>query len=153
MDITIKRTNSHDPDFDRLVELLNEELRQRFGVVQQLYEQHNKIEKLLHTVVIAYTNDVPVGCGCFKEMNVLTAEIKRMFVMPEYRGNGVAAAILNELESWAKGLNFQRTVLETGRKLHEAVSLYEKAGYKEIENYEPYIGMTESLCMEKKLAY
>jgi len=42
-------------------------------------------------------------------------------------------------------------VLETGIKQHEANNLYKNTGYEIIENYEPYIGNTNSVCMKKAL--
>ena len=63
--INIKRTNSDDPDFHRLVRKLDKDLLERYGELQVFYNQYNKIENL-ETVVVAYEGEKPVGCGCFK---------------------------------------------------------------------------------------
>src|ERR1700744_4381196 len=99
--ITIVRTESSDPDFPLLVTLLNLELRERYGEAQAIYDTFNAISNL-DTVVIAYVNNVPSGCGCFKKIDEHTVEIKRMFVKPSERGMGIASGVLNELEVWAK---------------------------------------------------
>ena len=147
---TIVRTESSDPDFPLLVAALNFELRDRYGEVQVLYDKFNQVSEL-GTVVIAYVNDIPSGCGCFKKFDYKTAEIKRMFVKPEQRGMGLASSILGELEVWAKEEGFTEVVLETGNKQQEAISMYKKRGYEIIPNYGPYVGMETSVCFGKKL--
>ena len=74
-----------------------------------------------------------------------------MFVSPEARGMGFAKKIIQELEVWAHDLGFTFSVLETLYKQKEAISLYQKAGYSIVANYEPYIGMENSICMQKQI--
>ncbi|MNR27323.1 putative acetyltransferase [compost metagenome] len=74
-----------------------------------------------------------------------------MFVHPDYRKQGIAAQILNELEKWATEIGFSDCVLETGKKQPEAIALYQKAGYKITPNYGQYIGVDNSVCMLKQL--
>src|SRR5437588_7208656 len=106
---TIVRTESSDPDFPLLVALLNLELCERYGEVQVIYDTFNVINNL-DTVVIAYRDDTPAGCGCFKKIDEKTVEVKRMFVKPAERKHGVASAILNELEVWAKEDGFSHVI-------------------------------------------
>jgi GNAT superfamily N-acetyltransferase len=55
------------------------------------------------------------------------AEIKRMYVIPEARGCGLAGRVLTTLEENARAGGRTRMVLETGIKLTEAISLYAPA--------------------------
>ena len=57
------------------------------------------------------------------------------------------------LEKWAIELNIFASVLETGVKQPEAITLYLKSGYIVVENYGPYKDFEESVCMQKNLAY
>lgn len=148
--ITLKRTNSIDPDFLGLVDLLNADLDERYGDLMKTYNQHNKLD-YLDTVVVAYWGDAPVGCACYKPFDAEAVEIKRMFVSPDVRGKGAASLILGELENWARQQDFVYTVLETGDKQFEAIKLYHKLGYADTENYGPYIGLESSICMRKTL--
>jgi GNAT superfamily N-acetyltransferase len=148
--ITLKRTDNRDPDFLALVEKLDKDLWQRYGPEQGKYAPHNKLE-YLDTAVIAYANDLPAGCGCIKEFDKHTTEVKRMFVEPAFRQKGIASAILKELESWAKELNYLFTILDTGNNQPEAIRLYKKSGYLVIENYGPFAAMPEIICMRKTL--
>jgi putative acetyltransferase len=148
--IRIIRTTSENPDFKSLTEQLDFHLAETYGAFQHQYDPLNKTDRL-GTVVVACEGTLPVGCGCFKKQDDTTAEIKRMFVKPEWRGRGIAGTILNELEKWAAAEGCSKSVLETGIRQTGAIRLYDKAGYKRIENYGPYQGNTNSVCLEKTL--
>ena len=74
-----------------------------------------------------------------------------MYTHSSYRKQGFAKQVLNALETWARELGYTSLCLETGHNQPEALALYQKCGYKPIENYEPYIGIANSLCFEKML--
>ncbi|MDB5144105.1 MAG: family N-acetyltransferase [Mucilaginibacter sp.] len=148
--ITLKRTNSNDPDFRHLVTFLDKDLQDRYGALQSVYDQYNHLNNL-NTVLIAYSDQAPVGCGCFKKADNTSVEIKRMFVKRDARGQGIASTILSGLELWAWENGFSYAVLETGDKQHEAIALYKKLGYTVIPNYGQYAGMESSICMQKEL--
>ena len=101
-------------------------------------------------VVCLFENEA-IGCGAFKEHGSKTVEVKRMFVQPANRGKTVATIILKELETWAKELNYENAVLETGKKQPEAIALYLKNGYTIIPNYGQYKNVENSICMMKKI--
>lgn len=147
---TLYRTNSEHPHFRQMVNALDEDLMLRNGETQNLYHQYNKIDNISHAIVI-YADDLPVGCGCFKQYNQKTVEIKRMFVLPGMRGRKLAARLLQELEEWAKEEGYETAILETGVRQLEAIRLYTTSGYELTENYDQYIGMADSLCYRKEL--
>jgi GNAT superfamily N-acetyltransferase len=149
--IKIVRTAGNDERFTTLTAQLDKDLWERYPGSQQEYDKHNKIHKDVKAV-IAIENDNPVGCGAFRELENREVEIKRMFVQPDYRGRGISKLILQELEKWAKERSYINAKLETGDKQPEAISLYQKAGYIRIANYEPYTHMPESICMQKPLS-
>ena len=146
--IKLIRTNSENSDFQMLVVSLDAELQIRDGNEHSFYAQFNKIDSLSE-VVVAYLDEIAVGCGAIKPYSDQTAEVKRMFVKLENRGKGVAGKILAELETWAKELNFAECILETGFKQPEAIALYKKSGYEIIPNYGQYVGVENSVCMRK----
>lgn len=148
--IEIKRTNSNNPDFRKLIAELDKDLWKMNYSNQGHYDKHNIIESL-PTVVIAYNDENAVGCVCFKKFDDSSAEVKRMYVAPSHRGKGISRMILTELENWAKENGYAKTILETGTAQTEAIGLYSNSGYVVTENYGPYIGMTDSICMEKSL--
>lgn len=148
--INIIRTDSENPDFTSLVRDLDADLAKRDGNEHAFYAQFNKVDTIRH-VVIAYENKKPVGCGAIKEFNPNTMEVKRMFTQPEMRGKGIAGRILNELEKWALELMYDKCILETGKRQPEAISLYQRNGYKLIPNYGQYAGIENSVCFEKQI--
>lgn len=148
--INIKRTNSDDIDFINLVALLDQDLAIRDGENHAFYNQFNKTDKIKHTIVY-YENDIPAGCGAFREKEPGLTEIKRMYVRPDHRKKGIASTVLKELEIWAKEAGFTYTILETGKNQPEAISLYQKLNYTIIPNYPPYEKMDNSVCMKKTL--
>jgi putative acetyltransferase len=148
--LTLIRTNSDDEDFKNLVVLLDQQLNERNGSLQAKYDKFNVVRSI-GTVVVARMDNEPAGCGCFKPFDKETIEIKRMFVKPENRRMGIAAGILLELEKWAAGLGFSRSILETGKKHLEAINLYKKSGYAQIENFGQYAAMETSVCFAKNL--
>ena len=147
---TLHRTNSENKDFQDLVLELDKDLAKKNGDTNNFFVQYNKID-LIKNVVIALNDNLPVGCGAMKEFDKSTMEIKRMYVPIESRGKGVAVAVLNDLERWAKELGYKKCVLETGDKMLEAIGLYKKSGYKIIKNYGQYENVESSICFEKEL--
>jgi GNAT superfamily N-acetyltransferase len=78
-------------------------------------------------------------------------EIKRMFVAPSARGQGVGHALLAAAERAAVAAGAIRTVLQTGDRQPEAAALYERAGYRRVPIFAPYLGLPYSLCFAKQL--
>ncbi len=148
--ISIIRTTSDNADFQALVTMLDAELRERDGDEHAFYSQFNNIDSM-REVVLAYLGDTAVGCGAIRSFAGDTAEVKRMYVREECRSQGIAGKILNKLESWARELNFDACVLETGYKQPEAIALYKRSGYEVIPNYGQYLNIENSVCMRKKI--
>lgn len=146
--ISILRTDSSNPDFIELVKLLDADLAIRDGKEHSFYAQFNSIESIKY-VLIAYEDELPLGCGAIKKYDTVTMEIKRMYVLPERRNKGIAGMILSELEQWAEELSYKKCILETGKKQPEAIALYIKHGYRTIPNYGQYVGIENSICFEK----
>jgi GNAT superfamily N-acetyltransferase len=148
--INIIRTNAENKDFRNLVIHLDAELKISDGDNHSFYNQFNKLDTIKN-VVVAYENNKPVGCGAFKNHPKATVEIKRMYVLPEGRRKGIASKVLNELELWAKELNFTKCILETGKQQPEAIELYKKNNYTITPNFGFYENVENSVCFEKYL--
>lgn len=150
MSLEILHTDSKNIDFIKLIKLLDDNLNERYGQLQKQYNKHNKVD-YINDVVIIYKDQVAVACGAFKKQNVKSIELKRIFVAKENRGRGLSKIIVNELEKLGKCKGYKYALLETGIKQYEAINLYKNIGYQIIENYQPYIGNTNSVCMKKEL--
>lgn len=73
--------------------------------------------------------------GGVKRLDARAAEIKRMYVVPEARGRGVAGALLGALEDAARSLGYAVARLDTGAKQPWAERLFREAGYREIADF------------------
>lgn len=145
-------TDGENKDFVSMCTLLDEELDHLVGkkIQRKKYDQFNQRDHI-HDVVLVYDQDIVVGAGAFRFYDDESVEIKRVYVRPEYRGQGIARELIRRLEANAKIQGFTYALLETGDLLEDAMKLYKRAGYHVIDNYGPYVQMEESICMSKKL--
>ncbi|WP_030747858.1 GNAT family N-acetyltransferase [Streptomyces griseus] len=79
------------------------------------------------------------------------AELKRMYVVPEARGLGLARRILALLEDDARAAGRTRMVLETGTAQPEAMALYASSGYEPCVKFGHYRDYDSSRCFAKPL--
>ena len=76
-----------------------------------------------------------VGCGGVKLLDAETAEVKRMWLYPSTRGQGLGARLLGALEDLARELGAVRAVLDTNEQLAAAMALYRAHGWVEVPSY------------------
>jgi GNAT superfamily N-acetyltransferase len=86
-------------------------------------------------VVVFDEDSTPVAGGAVKALGDGVGEIKRMYVVPEARGRGIARVLLGALEDAARRLGFTVARLDTGNRQPHAQALYESAGYRSIPDY------------------
>ena len=91
-------------------------------------------------LILARLQGRPVGCGALKFHKKKPAELKRMWIAESARGLGVGRRLLAELERHARNAGVRVLHLETNQSLNEAIQLYRRSGYVEVEpfNAEPY---------------
>jgi len=148
--MVLLRTDASHPDFVHLVKELDAELTIRDEDEHDFYHQFNGIDNI-HHVILAYIDNAPVACGAIKHYDDQRIEVKRMFVLPTFRGHGYALQVLSALENWAKTLGYTHCILETGMKQPEAIRLYTKSHYEKVDNYGQYADIENSLCFQKSL--
>jgi GNAT superfamily N-acetyltransferase len=86
--------------------------------------------------LVGYDADArPLCGGGLKRLGDDVVEIKRMYVVPDARGKGVARELLAALEDAAREMGYARARLDTGPQQPHAERLYRDAGYVEIENF------------------
>lgn len=87
------------------------------------------------TFLVGYDGERAICCGGLKRLPDGAAEIKRMYVVPDERGRGVARQLLDALEGAARGLGYSIVRLDTGDRQPGAIRLYGRAGYREVANF------------------
>ncbi|CDY76738.1 IAA acetyltransferase [Caballeronia glathei] len=91
-------------------------------------------------LIVARLRGNPIGCVALKFHGKSPAELKRMWVSASARGLSIGRRLIEEAEKHARQSGVRIVRLETNRTLHEAIGLYRRSGYVEVEafNAEPY---------------
>ena len=156
----IRRVPFDHPDAVKLDAQVQAEYQIRYGdggdattLAPEDFEPPNGI------FLIAYDEtDTPVATGGWRAQNANDegnrdgdAELKRMYVIEEMRGRGLARRILTALEDDARTAGRTRMVLETGIKQPEAIALYTSSGYEPCGKFGYYRFHEDSRCFAKPL--
>jgi GNAT superfamily N-acetyltransferase len=138
------------PAAARLVAALDQDLLRRYPDMPVAGIDAAALEAARGVFAGGYVGGEAAVCGAFVPYED-AVEIKRMFVVPGFRGRGLGRHLLQFLEAEAVRRGFTRGVLETGTQQPEAISLYASAGWRRIPTFGPYIGSPVSTCFEKRL--
>lgn len=152
MSITITPERPDTPDASALVEELDKYLLPLYPI-----ESHHGLDvsQLLAEQIAFFVlrvDGAPAGCGAVKFYGSEYGEVKRMFVRPDYRGQGLSKRMLSFLEEYTHAQGIPLLRLETGFLQDEAISLYRRMGFVEIGPFGPYKPDPLSLFFEKRLA-
>lgn len=98
--------------------------------------------------LIAWSDDLPVGCVALRPLSGRVAEVKRLWVHDSARGQGLARRLMAAIEDEARGMGLTALKLDTNSALTEALALYRATGWRETT---PYTGAPADLWMEKPL--
>jgi GNAT superfamily N-acetyltransferase len=137
MEIQLRQVSTDDPEMLGLAEALRDEVEERGAHNGAARPDTPLIEAIRRDsdTLMAYAGQEPVGMGALRVLDEGIAEIKRMYVVPEHRGAGVAKRILGELEERARSRGLRAVRLDTNARLTEANRMYREAGYVQIEDY------------------
>ena len=145
----IKIVDYKNKDFIELCQKLEEE---HVNVIKEQRSPKgnclNNLDKFKY-VFIAYDEGKAVGCFAMKDVVDGVAELGRLYVLPDYRHNGIAYKLLEKAEKQAKEEGANKIILDTYNRFVSAVKLYKRFGFKEIDNYMD--GSPYSVCMEKEI--
>ena len=93
-------------------------------------------------LLLATIDGQPAGCVALRGIDATCCEMKRMFVYPERQGLGVGRALGEAIIREARGIGYERMVLDTSIRQVEAQTLYRRLGFRDIA---PYYDLPESL--------
>lgn len=139
------------PDSLALIDELLAELWALYGDDWQNPFRPEELSGPRSAFLVARRDGRAVGCGGFRRLEDGCAELRRVYVAPSARQQGVAQLILARLEDLARVARYQAVRLETGSRQTEALRLYERAGYRRIAPYGIYVHDPLSVCFEKGL--
>jgi GNAT superfamily N-acetyltransferase len=137
---------------------VEEEFGVSFEIVTLLEEDMNTLGKFMPPkgrLLLGYVEDRPMGIACLKALSESIGEVKRMYVRPEARNQGVGRALLHRLLDEAQQIGYERVRLDSARFMADAHRLYRASGFREIEGYEgseiPKEFQQHWVFMEKRL--
>lgn len=116
--------------------------------LNQLSIQYNKPTGAL---IVAYQNETAIGCVGVRYLEKEVAELKRMFVLPEFRKLKIGHRLLEEAMKSAKGLEYKKIRLDTLQDMVAARALYQQNGFYEITPYR-HNPIPGAIYMEKELS-
>ena len=137
-------------DYARLAQKLDEYYFELVGDIQFKYAEVNKPHNM-NAVCVVYEGEEPIACGAWKKIDDETAEIKRIYVLPEHRRKGAASMIVTAMEADAAKTGRKRFILETARTTADSASLYLSLGYEEIDYYGSPAGAENCRCFKKEI--
>jgi GNAT superfamily N-acetyltransferase len=158
--MNIRRVSFDHPDAVKLNDQVQAEYAARYGDDgDATHMDPVHFEPPNGAYLIAYDeSDVPVATGGWRVQDSNEAgnrdgdaEVKRMYVIEQARGRGLARRILAALEEDARAAGRVRMVLETGDKQPEAIALYTSSGYEPCEKFGYYRHHEASRCFAKTL--
>lgn len=147
--MTVEFVNAGNRDFRALAAELDAYYFSLVGDVQNRYAEPNRPENM-DALVVAYQDEKAVAIGAWKRREGNTAEMKRIYVCPEYRRKGIAKAILQTLEDHSAFHGCRRWILETARTTDASHRLYLSLGYRIAEYYGSPAGEDNCLCFIKE---
>ncbi|MCU7782399.1 GNAT family N-acetyltransferase [Lelliottia amnigena] len=148
--ITIEKSDPFSSDSHRLIEMLSAELA---AITGDNGKSNFNVDAMNNDnalwVLAKNTHGEVIGCGAIRPLTQNIAELKRMF--SDRSVPGIGKTLLAYLETSAIEMGYNELRLETRHINIRAVNFYEQNGYVRIENYGPYIGRTEAVCLSKAL--
>ena len=160
-DLRIDRVPITHPDAQALIAAVQAEYVVRYGGQDESPIDPADFEDPLGQFFVAYLSDgsdeAPVATGAWRRSSVtalgaeVTAEVKRMYVVPAAQRRGVARRVLAHLEATAAQAGVEALVLETGMKQPEAIALYRSSGYEPIPGFGYYCGSELSRCFGRRI--
>jgi GNAT superfamily N-acetyltransferase len=165
--IEVRRIDYGDPRAAGIREAMDVEMTARYAGVNrgwtndELDDMLAKIDAALAihpeqmvATVGAFDGERIVGHAALRPVEVDgedALEVKRVIVLPEYRGLGISKRLMAQLEIIASERGVRRLLLQTGDQQPEAVSLYETIGYEPIPRFGLYEPVPFFLCYAKVL--
>jgi ribosomal protein S18 acetylase RimI-like enzyme len=101
--------------------------------------------------VVGYLGADPVAVGGYRRVEDGLAQVHRVFVLADQRGQGLAARLVTRLEALAAAAGYRTLRLDTGHKQDGAMRLYERLGYERIPRFAPYEDDASVRCYAKRI--
>jgi len=136
--LEIRRVPGDDPEAVAMVAAMESEVQRNVGPMTPERTSTVAPAEMVPPagcfVLVCVDGEVVAGGGV-RRLSDGVAEIKRMYVLPPYRGRGLGRTLLAGLEAAAADLGYERVRLDTAASMDAALALYGRAGYRAIPDY------------------
>ena len=142
--ITLEERGASSPEARYCLAEYYKELSRRFtggfDVKLSRDPEAKAMTRPLGVFLVAMSDDLPIGCAGLKGDGSPVGEVKRVWVSPAARGLGLGGRMMSAVEAKARELSMTCLRLDTNSALTEALRLYRRDGWREIERFndDPY---------------
>jgi putative acetyltransferase len=149
--LTIRPEPPDQPDVLRMIEALDAQMTALYPPESNHLLDVAALSDPAVMFLVVREGDEAIGCGALLQDARGWGEVKRMYVRPDRRGQGIGKRVLTELEAVARGAGLPLLRLETGIHNADALTLYRGAGFVECEAFGDYQPDPLSVFMEKRI--
>lgn len=139
--VSLKRA---DNDAINLFSLHDDYMIDFLGEDGWCYTRYNENENL-ENIWIIYSDSFPIGCIAYRQKDDSVGEVKRLYILSEYRGKGISKELLKTVECYAKEQGCTTLFLDTRITLEPAVSIYRSFGFNIVFQQGLYIQMEKKI--------
>lgn len=105
------------------------------GIDKDFFDIINIYQKSGGEFWVMLDKEKVIGTIALKPLKASEVELKRFYVDAVYRGKGIGKQLINQAIEAAKEKGFKTIKLDTSKKLNQALGLFRKIGFKEIDPY------------------
>ncbi|MCA9912050.1 MAG: GNAT family N-acetyltransferase [Anaerolineae bacterium] len=151
MEISINPERPDTADAMQLIDELEADLallypsEHRYG-----YNVEKLLQQGVHFFVLHFGGEL-AGCGGVQFYGQEYAELKRMYVRPQFRGQGLGKALVDFLAEYTRDNEITLLRLETGTHQHAAIHLYERIGFQRVPPFGDYVASPDNIFYEMRL--
>ena len=158
MPVGIERVSFNSPAVGTLLEAMDIEMGALYADLREMRDP--EISRLVDVALVVHPEEM-ISVGAFDGDELVghaalrpfedALEVKRVYVRTDHRGRGISKQLMLELEAIARERGVTSLILQTGDRQIEAIALYEKLGYVQIDRFGAYAPVPFFLCYGKTL--
>lgn len=149
--VVLRAVPYDDPLARGMVARVQREYVERYGGPDEAVVDPAEFVPPVGLFLVAEVDGVPAGCGAWRVHRPGVAEVKRVYVAPEFRRRGLAQLLMAALEESAATAGQRAVVLNSGSEQPEALALYAALGYTSAPGYGVYADAPGAVFLGKRL--
>ena len=149
--VALRAVPYDDPLARELVGRVQREYVTRYGGPDEAAVDPAEFVPPVGLFLVAEVAGVPAGCGAWRVHGPGVAEVKRVYVEPAFRRQGLAQLLMAELEDAAAAAGHRSVVLNSGSEQPEALALYAALGYTPVPGYGVYADAPGAVFLGRQL--